>query len=57
MWAGEEWAYLFELLHVDVELRAQFCFRMGEGADLIGEGTTARGFSVSTFALNFVLGL
>jgi hypothetical protein len=26
----KELTYLLELLHIDVELRAEFCFRLGE---------------------------
>lgn len=48
--------YLFELLYIDVELRAELGFGLGEGRDLAGQLVRFGGFELVLFALLFQAG-
>ena len=49
-------AYLLELLHVDVELTAQFSLCMRKRRNLGAQGTATSGFVLGSAALFFVFG-
>jgi hypothetical protein len=48
--------YLFELLHVDVELASQFGFGMRESGNLGGQSSASVGFNFTSAALLLELG-
>lgn len=48
--------YLFELLHVDVKLAAQFGLGMGESGNLGGQRSASVGFDFTSTALLLILG-
>ena len=49
-------AYLLELLHVDIELTAQFSLGMRKRRNLRAQGTATGGFILGSTALFFVFG-